>query len=61
MIGLSIQDWNALPTDDKNATLDHAKAVMREHDAHYVIESVADVLPVIEKIEAHITQGEQPW
>ena len=61
MIGLSLQDWNALPTDDKNAALDQAKAVMREHDAHFVIESVADALPVIEKIEAHIMQGDQPW
>jgi len=61
MIGLSAQDWEALSTEDKNAALDRARAVMREHDAHFVIQSVADALPVLKKIAEHIVQGDQPW
>lgn len=60
MIGLSAQDWKALPAVDKNATLGRAEASMREHAAHYVIESVADALPVLEEIEYRITRGERP-
>ena len=61
MIGLSLQDWESLDQADKRVALDRAEAVMREHHAHYVIESVADALPILEKIESRITQGEKPW
>lgn len=60
MIGLSAQDWDALPAADKRAALDRAEAAMRKHDAHYLIESVADALPVIEEIESRIKRGERP-
>ena len=60
MIGLSAKDWKALPTVDKNAALAKAEASMREHSAHYVIESVADALPVLDEIEYRITRGERP-
>ena len=60
MIGLSAQDWKELPAVDKNSALVRAEASMREHAAHYVIESVADALPVFEEIEYRITRGERP-
>ncbi len=37
-----------------------ARAALRGHGAHVVIDSVADLLPVIDEIEARITRGERP-
>lgn len=61
MIGLSLQDWEALPALDQQAVLRRAEAAMREHGAHYVTASVAHMLPVLDQIEARIAEGEKPW
>ncbi len=60
MTGLSVADWDAFPAADKDAALAHAKALMLNRHAHYVIESVADALPVMEEIERRIAHGERP-
>jgi phosphonoacetaldehyde hydrolase len=61
MIGLSLENWEALPAFDQQAALTRAQAAMREHGAHYVTESVADALPILDEIEARIAQGDKPW
>lgn len=61
MTGLSAEDWQKLPLSEKATTLNKAEATMRKHKAHYVIDTVANALPVLEAIDARIAKGEMPW
>ena len=45
---------------DKQALRDRAGAVLNSHGAHYLIDTVADLMPVIENIEARMSEGEGP-
>ena len=61
MSGLSAEDWEQLPAFEKTSRLARAEAAMCAHHAHYVIETVADALPVLEAIEGRVAKGERPW
>jgi phosphonoacetaldehyde hydrolase len=60
MIGRSLEDWEALLEKQKQVELAKAKASMEKHHSHYVIDSVAELLPVLDLIEARIQDGERP-
>lgn len=60
LIGLSEQDWLALPDQEKAMALRDAEKAMREHGAHFVAESVDDILPALEEIANRIAQGACP-
>lgn len=49
-----------LPETERAARIEVAAKALREAGAHYVIESVADLGPVLAEIEARIERGEQP-
>lgn len=40
--------------------LNRAYEILTDAGAHYVIDSVADMMPVIEDIEARLARGEKP-
>ncbi len=61
MSGFSAEEWERLPAFEKTSRLTRAETVMRAHRAHYVIETVADAMPVLEAIEDRIAKGERPW
>ena len=61
LIGLSAEDWANLPNDRKQEKLARAESLMRARKAHYVVDSVAEVLPVIDEIAQRIEAGAHSW
>ena len=58
--GLTLAEWQALDAEAQQARREAATAALRTAGAHYVIDSVADLLPVIDDIEARLMRGERP-
>jgi phosphonoacetaldehyde hydrolase len=59
-MGLSLQEWQALDASAQDTLRQGATARLKAAGAHYVIDSVADLLPVLEAIEARLKQGAKP-
>jgi phosphonoacetaldehyde hydrolase len=59
-VGLSLPDWLALSPAEQDAHRQTATATLREAGADYVIDSVADLLPVLDEISPRIAGGERP-
>jgi phosphonoacetaldehyde hydrolase len=60
MIGMSAQDFAALPAPEQAARLEHARTALSTAGAHEVIDAVADCEPALSAIEARIRNGERP-
>jgi phosphonoacetaldehyde hydrolase len=58
--GLSLKDTRALPPEERQSRRARAAARLAEVGAHYVIDSVADLLPVVALIEGRLARGERP-
>jgi phosphonoacetaldehyde hydrolase len=59
-VGLSPADWEALSPAEQQQRRHAAYTRLRASGAHYVIDSIADLLPYIEVIERRLARGEQP-
>jgi len=59
-IGLSEKQLEELPEEERTARFRVAREKFFALGAHYVIDSVAALLPVIDAISARIEQGERP-
>jgi len=59
-IGLSREQLAALPENERRERFSAAKERFLAWGAHYVIDSVADLIPVIDAISVRINQGERP-
>jgi phosphonoacetaldehyde hydrolase len=59
-VGLSLADWTALPADDRARRRARAHERIRQCGAHYVVDSIADLMPCIDDIQARIDRGERP-
>ena len=59
-IGLTETDVNALDPADLKARFEAGSAHLHQSGAHYVVDSLADVVPVLADIEARLAHGEQP-
>ena len=59
-LGLSLPDYRALPEADRHARVNAAAAQIKSAGADYVIDSVADIRPVLEAIATRIQAGERP-
>lgn len=59
-IGLTKEDLQALDPQVRTALIARARARLRAAGAHYVIDSVADLLPILEDIESRLSRGERP-
>jgi phosphonoacetaldehyde hydrolase len=59
-VGLSLKDWKKLPKAEQQARREAAGTRMYQAGAHYVVDSVADLLPCIDDIEARLARGERP-
>lgn len=59
-VGHDPASWAALPAAEQDALRAHARAKLHNAGAHYVIDGVADLIPVIEAIEARLARGERP-
>ncbi|KAF0814280.1 Phosphonoacetaldehyde hydrolase [Andreprevotia sp. IGB-42] len=59
-VGLSAEEWVALPTAEQARKRTAAEKKLYLAGAHYVVDTIADLLPVISDIEARIARGERP-
>jgi phosphonoacetaldehyde hydrolase len=59
-IGLSAAELAALPERDRRQCIAHAVHTLRRAGAHYVIDTVADLLPVIDEIDGRLAAGDRP-
>ncbi len=59
-MGLSEDEWADLPVEEKVMRRDVAHARLRETGADWVVDSIADLIPVIEAIELRLAAGERP-
>jgi phosphonoacetaldehyde hydrolase len=59
-VGLSLKDWQALPQDEQKVRRERAYRRMLQSGAHYVVDTIADLMPCIEDIETRIRRGERP-
>jgi phosphonoacetaldehyde hydrolase len=59
-VGLSRPEWQALSAGEQEVLREAASATLRKAGADYVIDSVADLLPVLDEIAQTIGAGERP-
>ena len=59
-VGLRLAEWNALSPDEQARLRQAAVAKLKGAGAHYVIDSVADLLPVLDEISAKLARGIGP-
>lgn len=60
LIGLSAEDFRALPRAEQASRLERARSQLTAAGAHQVIDSVADCEPALDTIEARMRSGERP-
>ncbi len=58
--GLSLSEWLALDTAGREAAAAPARAKLKACGAHYVIDTIAELEPVIDAIEQRLASGETP-
>ena len=58
--GLSREDAAALAAADFQDRRKEAVKTLERAGAHYVIDSVADLMPIVQKIEERLARGERP-
>jgi phosphonoacetaldehyde hydrolase len=59
-VGLSLEEWSALPEQERHARAERAAAVLRHAGAHYLVDTVADLPAVIDDIERRLAAGGRP-
>lgn len=59
-VGLSHAEWEALSPAEQAPLRDKAYAKMQASGAHYVIDSIADLVAVLDQIQARLDAGERP-
>ncbi|HUN90682.1 MAG TPA: phosphonoacetaldehyde hydrolase [Burkholderiaceae bacterium] len=60
LFGLSRADTLALPADEFAARRERAVARLVAAGAHYVVDSVADLLPIVAQVEGRLARAERP-
>ncbi len=59
-LGLDEQEIAALPADQLQTRLERAYRRLAAAAAHYVVDTIADVLPMIDRIQERLMAGERP-
>ena len=59
-LGLSLEEWQALDATQQQRLRDTATEDLLKGGAHYVIDGVGDLLPVVQDIRARMARGELP-
>lgn len=59
-VGMMLEQWKALPENEKRVKRSRAHTRMWQCGAHYVVDSIADIMPCIDDIQARIRRGEAP-
>ena len=59
-VGMPLEEWQALPEQERIAKRARAHARMRQCGAHYVVDTIAELMPCIDDIQERIHRGERP-
>ena len=59
-VGMPLDAWQALSRAGQEAKRERAYTRLRQCGAHYVVDTIADIMPCIEDIQARVTRGETP-
>jgi phosphonoacetaldehyde hydrolase len=59
-VGLTLEQWQSLPERTKAEKRARAHARMQQCGAHYVVDTIADLMPCIDDIQARIGRGDTP-
>jgi phosphonoacetaldehyde hydrolase len=59
-IGLNEQEIAELPADELKVKLERAYKRMYQTGAHYVVDGISDVPPLLDEINARLSRGERP-
>jgi phosphonoacetaldehyde hydrolase len=59
-VGLSLADWRKLAAAEQDRLRQAAATRLYQSGAHYVVDSVADLMPCLDDIEARLVRGERP-
>jgi len=59
-VGMSLQEWNNTPKEQQDKLRENAYERMILRGADYVVDTIADVLPVLDEISTRINEEELP-
>jgi phosphonoacetaldehyde hydrolase len=59
-VGLSLDEWQKLPRPQQELHRARAHRRMRQSGAHYVVDTIADLIPCLDDIQARVHRGEKP-
>jgi phosphonoacetaldehyde hydrolase len=59
-VGLTLEEWQALAPEAQRQMLKTAYNRLSQAGAHYIVDSLADILPILDTIEARLATGEKP-
>ncbi|HIG30524.1 MAG TPA: phosphonoacetaldehyde hydrolase [Verrucomicrobiales bacterium] len=59
-VGVQLDEWNAFSEELKQKHRDRIYPTMYQRGAHYVIDSIADLIPCLDDIGARLKRGERP-
>ena len=59
-VGLPLREWQALAKPEQALRSAAAFRRMRQSGAHYVVDTIADIMPCLDDIQRRIDQGEKP-
>lgn len=60
MIGMTEQHWSALSQEEREVRLRDARRKLKDAGAHYTIDTLAEITPIVDGIEARLQAGERP-
>lgn len=60
-VGLSYDAWQALPGSERDVLKKKAEERLRAAGAHYIVDTVAELIPVLDEIDLRIASGERPY
>jgi phosphonoacetaldehyde hydrolase len=59
-VGLPLQQWKKVPKAEQARLREAAHVRMYQSGAHYVVDTIADIVPCLDEIEARLARGERP-
>jgi phosphonoacetaldehyde hydrolase len=59
-VGLNEAELGALPVPEQRCLIDEAADILLTGGAHYVIESIGDLPPILDEIEDRMARGDRP-
>lgn len=59
-VGVQLDEWNSFSEEVKQKHRDRIYPTMYQRGVHYVVDSIADLMPCIDDIELRLKRGERP-